>query len=29
MTTRINRRQFEALLGWSGAAIALTELGLV
>ena len=28
MTTRINRRQFEALLGWSGAAIALSELGL-
>ena len=28
MTTRINRRQFEALLGWSSAAIALSELGL-
>jgi len=28
MTTRINRRQFEALLGWSAAAITLSELGL-
>ena len=28
MTTGINRRQFEALLGWSTAAIALSELGL-
>ena len=28
MTIRINRRQFEALLGRSTAAIALSELGL-
>jgi putative spermidine/putrescine transport system substrate-binding protein len=28
MTTPINRRQFNSLLGWGAAAIALSELGL-
>src|SRR5713226_1000437 len=28
MTTRIDRRQFQALLGWGAAAIALSEMGL-
>jgi len=28
MTTRINRRQFQALLGWGAAARSLSELGL-
>ena len=28
MTTGINRRQFQAALGWGAAAIALAEVGL-